>query len=154
MGAVTDKIDRGVLFARLLVIVATVAVFLVLSMPWYVTDGETPTPASGWSRLGQLTGDSTGAYVVVGYFGWVVVLAALVAGAGALLLDRQWVCVMLSTALLLLAGGFLLVDLRFETDLEGVQLAGAWAALPVLLFAAVAWGNLVAPLRELSSQAT
>jgi hypothetical protein len=146
----SDKIDRDVLFARLLVIVATVAVFLAVSVPWYVPDGETPVPASGWSLLAYLAGDSVGLSSFAGYFGWVVVLAALVAGAGVPRLVRLWVCGLLSTALALLAGGLLLVNLRFEKDLAGVQLAGAWAALPVLLFAAVAWGNLAAPLRELS----
>jgi hypothetical protein len=136
--------------ARLLVVVATVAVFLVVSMPWYVTNGGTPEPASGWSLLAQLAGDSVGVYAFVGYFGWVVVLAALAAGVGVLRLTRRWVCGVLSAGLALLAAGLLLVDLRFEKDLEGVRLAGAWAVLPVLLFAAVAWGNLTAPLRELS----
>lgn len=145
-----EEMYRDELFARLLVIVATVAVFLVVSVPWYVTDGKTPTPASGWSLLAQLTGDSVGVYAFAGYFGWAVVLAALVAGAGVLQLTWRWVCGALSTALALLAVGLVLVDLRFEKDLEGVQLAGAWAVLPVLLFAAIAWGNLAAPLRELS----
>jgi len=145
-----EEIYRDGLFARLLVVVATVAVFLVVSMPWYVPDGKTPTPASGWSLLAELSGDSVGLYAFAGYFGWAVVLAALVAGAGVLQLTRRWVCGVLSTGLALLAAGLLLVDLRFEKDVEGVQLAGAWAVLPVLVFAAVAWGNLVAPLRELS----
>lgn len=79
-----------------------------------------------------------------------VVLAALVAGIGVLQLTKRWVCFVLSTGLALLAAGLLLVDFRFTKDLEGAQLAGSWAVLPVLLFAAVAWGNLAAPLRELS----
>lgn len=145
-----DEIYRDGRVARLLVVVATVAVFLVVSMPWYVPDGKTPVPASGWSLLAQLAGDSLGVYVFAGYFGWVVVLAALVAGAGVLQLTRRWMCMVLSTALALLAVGLLLVDFRFEKDLDGVQLAGAWAVLPVLLFAAIAWGNLAGPLRELS----
>jgi hypothetical protein len=146
----SDKIDRDVLVARLLVVVATVAVFLVVSVPWYVADEG--TPASGWSLFALLAWDSVGLSSFAGYFGWVVVLAALVAGAGVLRLAWPRVCGALSTALALLAGGLLLVNLRFEKDIDGVQLAGAWAALPVLLFAAVAWGNLAAPLRELSYQ--
>lgn len=151
MSAMTqpDEPYRDLRFARLLVVVATVAVFLVLSMPWYVTAGEPPTPASGWSLLATLTGDSLGIYTFAGYYGWVVVVAALVAGVGVLRLEWRWLCGVLATALALLAVGLLLIDFRFEKDLEGTQLAGAWAVLPVLLFAAVAWGNLAGPLREL-----
>lgn len=145
-----DQTYRNMLFARLLVIVATVAVFLVMSMPWYVTGEETPTPASGWSLLAQLTGSSRGLFVFMGYFGWVVVLAALLAGAGVMEIMARWVCGVLSTALALLVAGLLLVHMRFEDDVDGIRLAGAWAVLPVLAFAAVAWGNLVAPLRDRS----
>jgi hypothetical protein len=154
IGAVTDKSDRDVLFARLLVVVATVAVFLVLSVPWYVTEGETPTPASGWSLFAELAGDSVGVYASPGYFGWAVVLAALVAGVGVLRLARRWVCGALSTALVLLAGGLLLVDLRFENDMEGVQLAGAWAVLPGTAVRRGGVGQPCRPLRELSYQST
>jgi hypothetical protein len=152
MNAMTqpDEIHRDARFARLLVVVATVAVFLALSMPWYVPDVDEPVPASGWSLLAELAGDSTGIYVFVGWYGWVVLLAAVAAGVGVLQLRQRWVCVALSTGLALLAACLLLVEFRFEKDLDAVHLAGSWAVLPVLVFAAVAWGNLAAPLRELS----
>jgi hypothetical protein len=145
----SDKIHRDVLFARLLVVVATVALFLVMSLPWYAPE-DSALPASGWSLLGKLTGDSIGIYLFAGWFGWLVVLGALLAGLGVMRLRWRWVCGLLATGLTLLTAGLLLVDLRFEKDLDGVPLSGAWAVLPVLLFAAVAWGNLGGPLRELS----
>lgn len=127
----------------------TVAVFLVMSLPWYVPESSS-VPASGWSLLGQLTADSIGLYLFAGWFGWIFVLGALIAGMGVVRLRSRWVCGLLATGLSLLAAGLLLVDLRFEKDLDGVPLAGAWAVLPVLIFAAVAWGNLGGPLREIS----
>jgi len=126
----SDKIHRDLLFARLLVVVATVAVFLVMSLPWYVPDGDTSVPASGWSLLGALTGDSLGVYLFAGWFGWVFVLGALVAGVGVMRLRWRWVCGLLATGLTLLAAGLLLVDLRFEKDLDGCRSSGRGLCCP------------------------
>jgi len=149
----TDTLHRDLLFARVLVVVATVAVFLVVSMPWYLqvdTGGEQFLSFSGWDVLGQLTGDKKGGYVFAGWFGLVVVVAALLAGAGVVQLRQRWVCVLLSVLLTLLAVGMAFVHLQYDDDLRGEQLAAAWAGIVVLLFAAVGWGNLAGPLRQLS----
>ncbi len=145
-----DTTHHDLLLARVLVVVATVAVFLVLSMSWYVQVDSGDGQFSGWDVLGQLTGDKKGGYVFAGWFGLVVAIGALLAGAGVVQLRQRWVCVLLSVLLPLLAVGMALVHLRYDDDLRGEQLAAAWAGVVVLLFAAVAWGNLAGPLRQLS----
>lgn len=149
----SDKIQRDVQFARVLVVIATVALLLVLSMPWYLNgetnNGETFVSASGWGLFSMLTEDK-GIYVFAGYFSWVVVLLALFAGVGVLQLRQRWVCVTLCVLLVVDAVGLFLVANQFDDDLRADQLAGTWAGLVVMVFAAVVWGNLAGPLRELS----
>ena len=136
-------------FARLLVVVATVAVFLIMSMTWYL-DGDTMDgAASGWGVLASMAGDKPG-YAFAGYFSFVAVLAALAAGAGVLQLRQRWVCVVLSVLLALDAVGLLLIANPFDDDQGGEPLAATWMAPVVLAFAAVVWGNLAGPLRKLS----
>lgn len=145
----TGEIDRTqrLLVARLLVVIATVAMFLALSMGWYAdidVDEDTVSSLSGWRVFSLLAGDGEGALVFAGVYSWVVVLAALAAGASAFTLVKRWVAITLSTLLALLAGGQLLLNMRAE---EGEQLAGIWCSVIVFAAAAFAWGNLVPCLR-------
>jgi len=147
----TDKVHRDVQFARLLVVVATVALFLTMAMTWYDTSDDDLASYSGWETLGDLTGDKKGMLVFAGWFGFVVVVAALLAGAGVLQLRQRWVGATLSVLLTLLAVGMALVHLQYDgDDPSSEQLTAAWASVAVMVFAAVAWGNLVGPLRQLS----
>lgn len=146
------RADQEVRLARVLVVVATVALFLVLSMGWYVdldVDDDTVANASGWDVISAMAGfTSEGVFVFGGYYSWVVVLAALGGGAAVLRLTQRWVCVTLATLLTLLALGHLVVAAQIEEDFDGEQLAGAWAAIAVMLFAATVWGHLYRQLRE------
>ena len=146
------RADQEVRFARILVVVASVAIFLVMSMGWYVdldVDDDTVANASGWDVISAMAGfASESVFVFGGYYSWVVVLAALGGGAAVLRLTQRWVCVTLSTLLTLLALGHLLVAAQVEEDFDGEQLAGAWAAIAVMLFAATVWGHLYRQLRE------
>ncbi|MPZ83490.1 MAG: hypothetical protein GEV28_25090 [Actinophytocola sp.] len=144
---------QELLVARLLVMVATVALFLSFSMTWYADieiGEESVDSASGWLYLSKATADgSVGTFV--GLYGWVVVLAALAAGLGVFSAVQRWLAVTLTTLLSLLAAGFLLLNL-VATGADTVeQLAGAWCAAFVMAGCAVAWGNLVRPLRDLAT---
>lgn len=146
------RAEQEVRLARMLVVVATVALFLVVSMGWYVeleVDDDTVANASGWKVFSAMTGfSSEGVFVFAGYYSWVVVLAALGGGAAVLRLTQRWVCVTLSTLLTLLALGHLLIAGQVEEDFYGEQLAGGWAAIAVMVFAATVWGHLFRQLRE------
>jgi NADH:ubiquinone oxidoreductase subunit K len=136
-------------FARLLVVIATVAVFMSMSMTWYLDGETTDGAASGWSVLATMAGDKPG-YAFAGYFSFVAVLAAVFAGVGVLQLRQRWVCVVLSVLLGLDAVGLLLIANPFHDDQRGEQLAATWMGPLVLVFAAVVWANLAGPLRKLS----
>lgn len=138
---------QQLLVARVLVVVATVALFLAMSISWYdavEVGDETVDSVSGWRAFTFLAGDK-GVLAFGGFYSWVVVLAALAAGTAVLRLRRRAVAITLSTLLGLLAAGHLLLNL-IAKDVE--QLAGAWCAVFVMAAAAFAWGNLVRPLRE------
>jgi hypothetical protein len=121
-------------------------------MTWYDTsDYDRLESYSGWGTFGDLTGDKKGMLVFAGWFGFAVVIAALLAGAGVLELRQRWIGTTLSVLLSLLAVGMVIVHLQYDgDDPHGEQLAAAWASVAVLIFAAIAWGNLVGPLRQLS----
>lgn len=142
-----DRTQR-LLAARLLVVIATVAMFLALSMGWYAdidVDEDTVSSLSGWRVFSSLAGDGEGGLVFAGVFSWVVVLAALTAGASVFTLVKRWVAITLSTLLVLLTGGQLLLNMRAD---EGEQLAGVWCSVIIFAAVAFAWGNLVPCLRE------
>lgn len=143
---------RDLQFARLLVVVATVASFLALSMPWYAdggtNSGERFDSLSGWGLFGELTKDTDGTYVFAGCFSLAVVVLSLLAGAAVLQVRLRWFCGVLSTLLAVEAVGLYLVILQFDDDLRAEQLAGTWAGLAILLFSSVAWGTLAGALRE------
>ncbi|MGH3759724.1 hypothetical protein [Actinophytocola sp.] len=144
-----DDRQRRLVVARMLVVIATVALFLALSMGWYAdvdVDDEDFESASGWQIFTFLVGDDNGALVFGGAYSWVVVLAALAGGAAVHQLHRRWVAITLSTLLTLLTFGQLLINVA-AGDVE--RLAGSWCALILMAAAAFAWGNLVGPLREL-----
>lgn len=148
-----DRTQR-LLLARLLVVIATVAIFVSVSMGWYAdidvqtSDGEESYDSlSGWGMLSGMAGADEGALVFAGVYGWLVMIVALVAGASTFSLERRWVAIMLSTLLGLLASGLLLVNAQ-EAD-DGEKLAGLWCAVILIAASAFAWGNLVTPLREL-----
>ncbi len=147
------RAQQEVRFARMLVVIATVAIFLVISMGWYVDldvdDDNSLANASGWDVFSAMVSfSSEGVFVFGGYYSWVVVLAALAGGAAAPRLTRRWICVTLSTLLTLLALGHLVIAAQVEEDFDGQQLAGGWAAIAVMLFAATVWGHLYRQLRE------
>ncbi len=149
-GGESDRTQR-LLVARMLVVVATVALFLSVSMSWYdgvEVDDETFDSISGWRVLTLLTGDDEGALAFGGGYSWAVVLAALAAGAAVFQLRRRWVAITLTTLLALLTAGHLLLNAMAE---DGEQLAGAWCATIVMAATAFAWGNLVQPLRDLET---
>ncbi|HEV7649127.1 MAG TPA: hypothetical protein VGP26_13285 [Actinophytocola sp.] len=148
----TDRTQR-LLVARLLVVIATIAMFLALSMGWYAdidVDDDTVSSLSGWRMFTELAGADEGALKFAGAYSLLVVLAALAGGAAALTLAKRWVAITLSTLLGLLAAGQLLLNLRAE---NGEQLAGIWCAVIVIAAAAFAWGNLVPCLREAENAA-
>ncbi len=146
------RAEQEVRLARTLVVIATVALFLVVSMSWYTdleVDEDTVANASGWDVFSAMVGfSSEGAFVFGGYFSWIVVLAALGGAAAVLRLTQRWLCVTLSTLLTLLALGHLLVAVQVEEDFDGQQLAANWAAVAVMFFAATVWGHLSRQLRE------
>lgn len=145
---------QELLVARLLVMVATVALFLSVSMGWYAdveVDDENVDSASGWLFFSQATGGD-GVETFVGWYSWVVVLAALAAGLGVFSLTQRWLAITLTTLLSLLAAGYLLLDLvAAGSDSGDEQLAGVWCAMFVMAGCSVAWGNLVRPLRDLAT---
>jgi hypothetical protein len=149
MTGVPEDTYGDVRFARLLVVIATVAVFLSMSMTWYLDGDTTDGAASGWSVLATMAGDRPG-YAVAGYFSFVALLGALFAGAGVLQLRQRWICVVLSVLLALDAVGLLLIANPFDDDQGGEPLAATWTTPLVLAFAAVTWGNLAGPLRKLT----
>jgi len=147
-----DRTQR-LLLARLLVVIATVAMFLSLSMGWYAdidVDSDTFYSLSGWRVFTMLVGDGEGALVFAGAYSWLVVLAAFAGGASVLTLTKRRVAITLSTLLGLLAAGQLLLNLQAD---EGEQLAGIWCSVIVFAAAAFAWGNLVPCLREAETEA-
>lgn len=145
------RAEQEVHSARTLVVIATVALFLVVSMGWYTeadVGDDTVANASGWDLFSAMIGSSEAVLVFGGYFSWVVVLAALGGAAAVLRLTRRWVCVTLATLLTLLALGNLLVAVQVEEDFYGEQLAAGWAGIAVMVFAATVWGHLSRQLRE------
>jgi hypothetical protein len=139
---------QRLLVARLLVVTATVAMFLSLSMGWYADadiDGDSVNSVSGWRVLALAAGDDEGALKFAGVYSLLVVVTALVAGASVFTLAKRWVAITLSTLLVLLAGGQLLLNGQVE---DSEQLAGVWCSLIIFVAAAFAWGNLVPSLRE------
>jgi hypothetical protein len=150
-GGETDRTQR-LLVARMLVVVATVALFLSVSMPWYdavEVDPEVFDSISGWRVFAFLTRGDEGALVFGGVYSWAVVLAALAAGAGVFQLRRRWVAVTLATLLTPMVAGHLLLNALAD---EGDQTAGNYCAIIVMAATAFAWGNLVAPLRDLETE--
>jgi hypothetical protein len=144
-----DRTQR-LLLARLLVVIATVAMFLALSMSWYAdveVDDENVDAVSGWGTLSEMAGTDEGAIVFGGVYGWLVLIAAFVAGASVFTIERRWLAVTMSTLLTLLALGLLLLNAQ-EMDGDGEKLAGVWCAIVLITAGAFAWGNLVSPLRE------
>ena len=142
-----DRTQR-LLIARLLVVIVTVAMFLTLSISWYADadiDGETVDSISGWRVFTLAAGADEGALKFAGIYGLLVAVAALVAGASVFTLAKRWVAVTLSTLLVLLAGGLLLLNAQVE---DAERLAGVWCAMAVIAAAAAAWGNLVPCLVE------
>lgn len=142
-----DRTQR-LLTARLLVVIATVAMFLTLSMGWYADadiDGDTIDSISGWRVFTLAAGDDEGALKFAGIYGLLVVVAALAAGASVFTLAKRWVAVTLSTLLVLLAGGLLLLNAQVE---DAERLAGVWCSMVVIAATAAAWGNLVPCLVE------
>ena len=151
-GGEADRTQR-LLVARLLVVIATIAMFLALSMGWYAdidVDDDTFHSLSGWRVFTLMAGDEEGALKFAGVYSLLVVLAALAAGASALTVAKRWVPITLSTLLGLLAAGQLLLNLQAD---EGEQLAGIWCSVIVFAAAAFAWGNLVPCLREAENAA-
>jgi hypothetical protein len=148
----TDRIQR-LLLARLLVVIATVAMFLAVSMGWYADvevqtsddDEEHFESMSGWGTLSAMAASDEGAFVFGGAYGWLVLIVAFAAGASVFAVERRWVAIVLSTLLGLLAFGLLLVNAQ---DLDGEKLAGVWCAIFLIAAGAFAWGNLVTSLRE------
>jgi hypothetical protein len=147
-----DRTQR-LLLARLLVVIATVAIFITVSMAWYA-DIEVPTSdgeesfesVSGWRILSGLAGADEGAAVFAGVYGWIVLLATLLAGASTFAIERRRFPITLSTLLALLACGLALVNLQ-ESD-DGEKLAGLWCAVILIAAGSFAWGNLATALRE------
>jgi hypothetical protein len=142
-----DRTQR-LFLARLLVVIATVALFLSLSMSWYAdldSDTETIESMSGWGQFTEMAASGEGAFVFAGAYSWVVALAALISGASVFTLRKRWVAGTVSTLLALLTAGQLLINMQ---EVDGEKLAGLWCAVIVIAAGAFAWGNLVAPLRE------
>lgn len=148
------RTEQDVRLARVLVVIASVALFLVVSMGWYAelhVDYDLVVDASGWDVFSAMVGfRAEGVFVFAGYYSWVVVLAALAGAVAALRLTQRWICVTFSTLLTLLAFGHLLVAAQVEKDFKGQQLAAAWAAIAVMFFAAIVWGHLYRRLYEQS----
>ena len=146
------RAEQEVRLARTLVVIATVALFLVVSVGWYTeleVGDDTIANASGWGVFSAMIGDSTeGVFVFAGYYSWIVVLAALGGAAAVLRLTQRWVCVILATLLTLLGLGHLLVAVQVKDDFYDQQLAGGWAGIAVMFFAATVWGHLSRQLRE------
>jgi hypothetical protein len=148
----TDRTQR-LLLARLLVVIATVAMFLAVSMPWYADvevqtsddDEEHLESMSGWGTLSAMAASDEGGFVFGGVYGWFVLIAVFAAGASVFSIERRWVAIVLSTLLGLLAFGLLLVNVQ---DLDGEKLAGVWCGVFLIAAGAFAWGNLVTALRE------
>lgn len=142
------------LVARILVMVVTAALFLAVSMPWYAdvdTDDGSSELVSGWGIFTMAAGDSgVPALVFGGVYSWVVMIAVLIAGVSVLELARRWVAITMSTLLTLLTLGQLMFNAMADDSAE--QLAGAWCAFAVMAAGAFAWGNLVAPLRDLATR--
>jgi hypothetical protein len=145
--------NQRLLGARILVLVVTAGLFLSVSMPWYSdidTDDGSSELVSGWGVFSLAAGESgEPALVFGGVYSWVVVLAALAAGAAVLEVTRRWVAITMSTLLTLLTLGQLVLNSMVASD-EAEQLAGTWCAVVVMVAGAFAWGNLVVPLRELA----
>lgn len=142
---------QRLLLARLLVVIATVALFLSISMAWYAdveVDEESYESVSGWRLFTGLAGDDEGALVFAGIYSLIAVLVALVAGATVFTVQRRWLPITMATLLGLLGLGQLLLNLDDSADDE--RLAGLWCAIVVMLAAAFAWGHLVVALRELA----
>lgn len=159
----SGRAARGqeLLAGRMLVLVATTGLFLAVSMGWYAeidTDDESFESASGWDIFALLAGSTedehAGVLVFAGYYSWVVVLAALAAGASAMVITKRWVSVTLATLLGLLTGGHLLLNSQVSDDSDGEQLAGTWAAMALMTACAFAWGNLAPKLRDLADDSS
>jgi hypothetical protein len=145
-----DRQER-LLVARMLVLIATVALFLTMFLSWYQDIDlreEEYESASGWLVLSALAGADEGGLVFAGAYSWVVLLATFVAGVSVFQLHRRWVPITLCILLVLLAGGQTLLNASAD---DGEQSAGVWAAILFMVASAFAWGNLVAPLRELET---
>jgi hypothetical protein len=143
-----DRMQR-LLLARLLIVIATVALFLALSMPWYAdfeVQGEDAASASGWRVFLSMINPEEGDFVVGGLFCWAAVLIALVSGASAFTLRRRWFAGTVSALLVFLA--VLLLALNMRESEVGEKLAGIWCSIAVMVGGAFAWGNLVTALRE------
>jgi hypothetical protein len=145
----TDRAQR-LLLARLLVVIATVAMFLAVSGAWYAdveADEEEIDSLSGWGAFSGMASSDEGAFVFAGVYGWIVLLVAFVAGASVFTIERRWFAITLSVLLTLLALGLLLVNSQ-ELDGDDEKLAGLWCAVFLIVGGAFAWGNLASPLRE------
>ncbi len=145
-----DRQER-LLVARMLVLVATVALFLSMFLRWYEeldVGSAGSDSASGWRVLTLMAGADEGALVFGGVFSWVVLLATLTAGLSVFQLRRRWLATTLCVLLVLLAGGQTLLN---AAAIDDPALAGAWGAILLMVANAFAWGNLVTPLRELET---
>lgn len=146
---------QELVLARVLVMIATVALALSVSMGWYADveiDDENVELVSGWLYFSETAGGDA-VETFVGWYSWVVVLAALAAGLGVFTLTQRWLAITLTTLLGLLAAGYLFLDLiAAGTNASDEQLAGVWCAMFVMAGCSVAWGNLVRPLRELATE--
>jgi hypothetical protein len=153
LATATGDVDRQerLLVARMLVLIATVALFLTMFLSWYQDidiDEEDVESASGWLVLTALAGSDEGGLVFASAYSWIVLLATFVAGLSVFQLRRRWVAITLCVLLVLLAGGQTLLNASAD---DGEQGAGVWAAIIFMVANAFAWGNLVTPLRELET---
>jgi hypothetical protein len=143
--------QERLLIARMFVLIATVALFLTMFLGWYQDVDlreEDYESASGWLVLSALAGDPEPGLVFAGVYSWVVLLATFAAGVSVFQVQRRWVPITLCVLLVLLAGGHTLLNASAD---DGEVNASVWAAIIFMVASACAWGNLVAPLRELET---